>query len=65
MLVLSRLVNESIMIGDTIRLVVIDIRGNKVKLGFEADKGIQIHRQELWLRIKEEIERESGGKDNA
>lgn len=54
MLVLSRLKGESIMIGDGIRLTVVDIRGDKVRLGIEADESVPVHRLEIFERIREE-----------
>jgi len=47
MLVLSRKVNEQIIIGDDIRMTVISIRGNQVRLGFEAPQSVPIFRDEL------------------
>ncbi len=47
MLVLSRKKNEFIQIGDTIRVVVVEIRGDKVRLGINAPKSIPVHRQEI------------------
>lgn len=52
MLVLSRKRNESIIIGDNIKIVVIEIRGDKVRLGIEAPKEIPVHRLEVYLAIK-------------
>ena len=52
MLVLSRKRNESIMVGDGIKVTVVEIRGEKVRLGFECDKGVPVHRQEVWEAIK-------------
>ena len=54
MLVLSRQRDESVLIGDNIRVRVVDIRGDKVRLGFEAPKEITIHREEVYLKIKEQ-----------
>lgn len=51
MLVLSRLVNESIMVGD-IEVVVVDIRGDKVRLGVVAPKEVPVHRREVYDAIK-------------
>jgi len=54
MLVLARRVNESIMIGDTIEVVVIDIKGDQVKLGIRAPKRITVHRKEIYEEIQQE-----------
>lgn len=52
MLVLSRKKNESIVINDDITVVVVDIRGDKVRLGVEAPKEVPVHRQEVYEAIK-------------
>ena len=52
MLVLSRQRDESIMIGDKIVITVVDIRGDKVRLGIEAPQEIPVHRQEVYEAIK-------------
>ena len=52
MLVLTRRLGESITIGENIRLVVVDIDGNQVKLGIEAPRNIEIYREELYEKIK-------------
>jgi carbon storage regulator len=57
MLVLSRQKSESIMIGDLIRITVVEIRGDKVRLGFDGPKDIPINRMEVY----EAIHREKGG----
>lgn len=54
MLVLARKINESIMIGDDIEVVVIDIKGDQVKLGIKAPKKITVHRKEIYEEIKQE-----------
>ena len=53
MLVLARKVNESIMIGDEIEVVVIDIKGDQVKLGINAPKKVAVHRKEIFDEIKQ------------
>ncbi|MGH9856767.1 MAG: carbon storage regulator CsrA [Acidobacteriota bacterium] len=62
MLVLSRKKDEKIIIGDTITVMVIEIRGDKVRLGFDAPKEITVHRQEVYEAIKREKEREHKAK---
>ena len=54
MLVLSRHRDESIMIGDDVVITVVDIRGDKVRLGVEAPKEIPVHRREVYDAIKKE-----------
>lgn len=54
MLVLSRHRDESIMIGDHITVTVVDIRGDKVRLGIEAPVTIPVHRQEVYEAIHHE-----------
>ena len=56
MLVLSRHRDESIMIGDDVVITVVDIRGDKVRLGIEAPTSIPVHRQEVYEAIKRENE---------
>jgi carbon storage regulator len=51
MLVLSRQKNESIMIGDDVQIMIVDVRGDKVRLGITAPKSIAVHRQEIYNRI--------------
>lgn len=59
MLVLSRQRDEAIMINDLIEIMVVDIRGDKVRLGITAPKEVQVHRKEVWEAIKQEQEKES------
>ncbi|MFN7892532.1 MAG: carbon storage regulator CsrA, partial [Pirellula sp.] len=54
MLVLSRHRDESIMIGDDVVITIVDIRGDKVRLGIEAPNDIPVHRQEVYEAIKRE-----------
>ena len=55
MLVLSRQKDESIMIGDGIRITIVDVRGDKVRLGIDAPKDVKVFRAELY----EEIQRQN------
>ncbi|GIK15153.1 MAG: hypothetical protein BroJett003_01170 [Planctomycetota bacterium] len=54
MLVLSRTCDEAIMIGDEIRVTVVDIRGDKVRLGVTAPRHVKVHRQEVFDAIQRE-----------
>lgn len=55
MLVLSRKINQSIIIGDNIEIMLVDIRGDQIKLGINAPKTVKIFRKEVY----EEIERQN------
>lgn len=61
MLVLSRQRDESIIIGDDIVITIVDIRGDKVRLGIEAPKEIPVHRQEVYDAIARENRRPASG----
>ena len=54
MLVLSRQKEETIMIGDNIEITIVDIRGDKVRLGITAPQSIPVHRKEVYDAIKQE-----------
>jgi carbon storage regulator len=63
MLVLSRQRDESIIIGDNIVITIVDIRGDKVRLGIDAPKEVPVHRQEVYDAIqRERAQNESGQK---
>ncbi len=55
MLVLSRHLDESIMIGDDVVITIVDIRGDKVRLGIQAPTEIPVHRQEVYDAIQREM----------
>jgi carbon storage regulator len=54
MLILARRINETIVIGDDIRVSVIDIKGDQVKLGIQAPRHVKVYRQEVYEAIQEE-----------
>lgn len=56
MLVLSRHRDESIIIGDDVVVTIVDIRGDKVRLGIQAPQDVPVHRQEVYEAIKRENE---------
>ncbi|MBI4716771.1 MAG: carbon storage regulator CsrA [Planctomycetes bacterium] len=60
MLVLSRQRDETIMIGDDVEITVVDIRGDKVRLGITAPRHIQVHRKEVYEAIKRENQQAAG-----
>ena len=66
MLVLSRKKDESIIINDHIRVTVVEIRGDKVRLGIDAPKDVTVHRQEVYEAIQKQLKaqgRDEGGED--
>jgi len=54
MLVLSRQKDESIIIGDNVEITIVDVRGDKVRLGITAPKEISVHRREVYEAIQRE-----------
>lgn len=56
MLVLSRQRDETIMIGDEVEITVVDIRGDKVRLGIKAPRHIPVHRKEVYDAIREQAQ---------
>ena len=54
MLVLSRKINQSIVIGDNIEIMLVDIRGDQIKLGINAPKTVKIFRKEVYEEVKSE-----------
>jgi len=61
MLVLSRQKDESIMIGDEVEITIVDVRGDKVRLGITAPKSIPVHRREIYDAIQREKAQQSEG----
>ncbi|MDR4498607.1 MAG: carbon storage regulator CsrA [Candidatus Scalindua sp.] len=56
MLILTRKLGESVIIGDNIKLTVVEIGKNQIKFGVEAPKNVIIHREEVFKKIKDENE---------
>lgn len=54
MLILTRRVHESLMIGDEVNVTVLGIRGNQVRIGIDAPKDVAVHREEIYDRIQKE-----------
>ena len=59
MLVLSRQKDESIIIGDDVEITIVDVRGDKVRLGINAPRSISVHRKEVYEAIQREKEQKS------
>jgi carbon storage regulator len=57
MLILTRRVGETLMIGDSVSVTVLGVKGNQVRIGINAPKDVAVHREEIFQRIK----REQGG----
>ncbi|MEX0374221.1 carbon storage regulator CsrA [Spiribacter pallidus] len=54
MLILTRRVGETLMIGDEIEVTVLGVKGNQVRVGVKAPKDVSVHREEIYDRIREE-----------
>ena len=63
MLILTRRVGESLMIGDEVNVTVLGIRGNQVRIGVDAPKDVAVHREEIYDRIQQEKTDDSTSSD--
>ena len=54
MLILTRRVGESLMIGDEVTVTVLEVKGNQVRLGVNAPKDVSVHREEIYEKINSE-----------
>ncbi len=64
MLVLSRRLGETLIIGDDVKITVLGISGNQVRLGIAAPKDVSVHREEVYRRIQDEIGQAPADADN-
>jgi carbon storage regulator CsrA len=54
MLILTRRIGETLMVGDAVTVTVLDVKGNQVRIGINAPKSVQVHREEVYQRIQNE-----------
>ena len=54
MLILTRRVGETLMVGDDVSVTVLGVKGNQVRIGINAPKDVSVHREEIYLRIQKE-----------
>ena len=62
MLILTRKVGESLMVGDEVTVTVLELKGNQVRIGIKAPKHVSVHREEIFNRIKDGDEQPGGDK---
>ncbi len=64
MLILTRRVGESLMIGDEVTVTVLGVKGNQVRIGVNAPRDISVHREEIFERIRKEREGDEGSDED-
>ena len=60
MLILTRRVGETLMVGDDVTVTVLGVKGNQVRIGVNAPKDVAVHREEIYDRIKQEQNQRDG-----
>lgn len=56
MLILTRRISETVMVGDDVTVTILAVKGNHVRIGIDAPKNVAVHREEIYRRIKREQE---------